>query len=778
MEVALLKYNLKFIKAFAVLLSMLIGCQNYAQNLVLNVYEAETHQVMPFASIQIISAASDTIRITTNQDGIASQTLELGKYSIKVSSIGFKDVLLPQLVIKADQPLRQTIQMQYNGMVGYPVIIRPIGSPLLQITGKSTIDRAEALSLPAMFFDPGRVAATKPGMIQTNDGINGLSIHGLHPELVQWRVHGLEVVNPNHLPNAGTLTDRASQGAGGAFIISSQALGASQLYTGAMPMGVGDAVAGVLDLQLRQGDTKTKRTLQVGLIGLDAAIEGPIGRGSRASYLFNYRYSTVGLLSKLGVSFGGEKIAFQDLNANLVFPTQRGNIKVFALLGQSTNVFKGDTSVEVKRAKDFTNIDFESRTGIVGIHALNRLKQNLSLEYGTALSQQKNTRQEEQLYAQIPNQIIDNQEHSRLSSKLILRKEGKMKSILSQYTLGLMHSFKRLRQISPTSITSNLHTFTLQPFAEFSLSKSLELKSMKQIGLTIGLQSLYDQRSAEFVPQPRIQLALWPRRGSFQLKAASGLHAQLPLLSTINQALDVQAYSPMRAWYHQIGLERQQNQGLLHTVSAAVFYQLLQNLPFGGDARAATVFEGQYLETITGKGHGRSVGLESSAKIARNEKYAFSTNLTVFHTDLTSPDGSKYQTRYNVGYIANILADKTWKKQKSASLRTYTLATRFILTGGQRATPIALPESINSGSTIYDQRLYGTEQYKPYYRIDLRFQRTRAKVSGRLYHFAIELQNLTGNQNDDYQYFDPLTKEIVAKKQLGLIPNLNWRVEW
>ena len=39
--------------------------------------------------------------------------------------------------------------------------------------------------------------------------------------------------------------------------------------------------------------------LKAGIIGIDFASEGPFIKGKKSSYLFNYRYSTLALISPL-----------------------------------------------------------------------------------------------------------------------------------------------------------------------------------------------------------------------------------------------------------------------------------------------------------------------------------------------------------------------------------------------------------------------------------------------------------------------------------------------
>jgi hypothetical protein len=165
------------------------------------------------------------------------------------------------------------------------------------------------LRYPNTYFDPGRLATAYGGVAQVDDGTNQISVRGVSPAMVRWRLEGLDIINPNHLPNAGTFNDAPAAASGGVLMFSAQLL--DQLLpadlvhilpvTAMLP-------AESMDMNLRAGNKYDREyTIQAGLIGLDVAAEGPLGKHNRTSYLVNYRYSTVGLLGAMGVSFGGEK---------------------------------------------------------------------------------------------------------------------------------------------------------------------------------------------------------------------------------------------------------------------------------------------------------------------------------------------------------------------------------------------------------------------------------------------------------------------------------------
>ena len=77
-------------------------------------------------------------------------------------------------------------------------------------------------------------------------------------------------------------------------------LGNSDFYTGAFPAEYSNALSGVFDIYIRRGNNMHhEHALQVGTLGVEVASEGPFKKGYAGSYLFNYRYSTLSLLSPL-----------------------------------------------------------------------------------------------------------------------------------------------------------------------------------------------------------------------------------------------------------------------------------------------------------------------------------------------------------------------------------------------------------------------------------------------------------------------------------------------
>src|SRR5690606_26530175 len=109
-------------------------------------------------------------------------------------------------------------------------------------------------------------------VIATNDQNNSIMVRGNSPNGLSWRLNGLDIVNPNHQANAGTLSDKPAANGGGVNIISAQMLGRTDFYMGALPVRYGNAYAGVIDMELRRGNANdVEYTAQASLIGIDLA---------------------------------------------------------------------------------------------------------------------------------------------------------------------------------------------------------------------------------------------------------------------------------------------------------------------------------------------------------------------------------------------------------------------------------------------------------------------------------------------------------------------------
>jgi outer membrane receptor protein involved in Fe transport len=96
--------------------------------------------------------------------------------------------------------------------------------------------------------------------------------------------------------------------------------------------------------------------------------------------------------------------------------------------------------------------------------------------------------------------------------------------------------------------------------------------------------------------------------------------------------------------------------------------------------------------------------------------------------------------------------------------------------GGLRELPVQVAASEAARYTRFDFSAGYTERLPDFFRTDFRIyiKKSRKKYSSTL---ALDIQNLTNQENVAYTYYDILQNEVLQRYQLSLIPILTYRVE-
>ena len=342
--------------------------QKLTQTIRGGVFDSYTHNPLDGASVALIDTEFGT---TSDVNGIYRlENVPVGRYSLQISFVGYETLIISEILVESGKEMVLEISLKESSSSLKEVVVKGTApnSRDKVMPSAEILTIEETLRLPATFYDPARLAFSYAGVTTNNDQANHMIIRGNSPNNMSWRLEGVEIVNPNHTSNAGTPIDRPSQNGGGVNMLSAQILGNSTFMRGAFPANYGNALSGIMDMNLRKGNNeKHEFTGQIGVIGIDFAVEGPFSKNKKASYLVNYRYSTLGLLSEAGVDLSDEKINYQDLAFTTFFPLKKGGeIKLFGLFGGSSNVFEAKIDSLVEVEKDFKNIDYSSNVSLIG----------------------------------------------------------------------------------------------------------------------------------------------------------------------------------------------------------------------------------------------------------------------------------------------------------------------------------------------------------------------------------------------------------------------------
>ncbi|QQR88219.1 MAG: TonB-dependent receptor [Flavobacteriales bacterium] len=767
----------------ALLCAALVSAQTTAL-LTGRVVDATSQRGLAGAAVEVAVGDSTYAAVTDSSGHFTFGPLSTGIGSVSASAGGYEKSALNDVWLRSGKPeqvellLDRAVKELSEARVSGLVVLPP--KP-----GTYDLTVEKSLRYAATFFDPARLANAYPGVAATNDQANHFSVRGNNPNANAWMLEGVEIVSPNHTGNAGTPSDRPTFSGGGTTMLSAQMLGNSRLLTGSLPVQYGNALGGVMDMRLRRGaNDRARFTAQAGLIGIDLSTEGPFANAKRGSYLINYRYSTLGLLGAMGVALGDELISFQDLAFNVSLPLGRNAwVNVFGMGGVSSNRFDAKDSTEREFDKDERNIDYESRIGAAGASATVPLGAGRGY-WRTALAWSESEQERVEKLDPGTNGIIVRGDQALLSER----------KLSASTTLHLAFGPRFDVQVGASAMERTMHRIGFAYEQETS-GWLLRPHAEVRFGITRGLRisagaawSVFTFNDASAV-QPRI--ALDQRLGgSGSIILTAGSRAQLPqqqLYSTGTNA------APLN---RDLGFTRSNEASLALALPigasaaqfrAEVYYQQITNLPVAdtrvvddagiGTYSMVNAWDEATFIALLDSGEARNMGVEVSLARRMLHQWFYQVNASVYDAVYTDANGVERGSRWDGGYIANGVVGREWARQKELGKRTWGLSLRANAMGNQRTTPINEEASRALGTTVHDLSRAYEDQLAPVFRIDVRVYLKR-EHRNRTGMWALDLLNATNAQNEAFKYFDVRKDEVVTKYQLGLIPNISYRIEF
>jgi hypothetical protein len=749
---------------------------------------SEAGSPIPGVSITFVSDEAPQGGTTDDEGKFRINGVPVGRYTLALHAVGYNEMLIPGLLVDAGKETVLEIRLEKRIHDLQEVEVTASRSAGHQPNAR-TFTVEETKRFAATFYDPARLATSFPGVVGDNDQANNIVIRGNSPNGMLWRVEGLDMVNPNHLDNAGTFSDRAAMNGGGVNILSAQLLHNSQLLTGAFAPEYGNALSGVFNIFLRKGNNENKEfTGQISLLGIDIAAEGPFTKNKRSSYLVNYRYSTIGLLSAMGLDFGNEITNFQDLSFNLSFPTAKaGSFTLFGLGGLSSTLFNAQMDSAVwEYSRDRYDVDFYSKMAAAGLTHSIPFSSKISLRTSIGLSSKLVERTGRFIdddyslhtFQQDDNSLTKISAHTKLSYRLNTRHlitTGINSNELFFDVRALDGSETRPAR---TSFYGNGSYLLLQPYINWRAG--LADRMIVNAGLHYMYLSLNGSQSIE----PRFS-ALYDLGNDRSIALAYGLHSQVQqpgVYSTYVLLPDDRIAYPNK----DLGFTKAHHSSASYSCSlvkniklkAEAYYQYLFDVPVSANTQSAfsllNTLEAFAPDSLVNKGTGENYGIELSLEKILSNRYYFLLSSTVYESTYTVADGIKRNTRYNGKYAFSFSGGKEIHRSRN---RVLGINIRAIYRGGYRETPIDKELSALALETVYmnDQPFAG--QLDDYFRIDLRISSKKQK-KGYTRTFALDIQNAANTKNIAYHYYDPLRNDIVAKYQLGIIPVISYRVEF
>jgi hypothetical protein len=172
-------------------------------------------------------------------------------------------------------------------------------------------------------------------------------------------------------------------------------------------------------------------------------------------------------------------------------------------------------------------------------------------------------------------------------------------------------------------------------------------------------------------------------------------------------------------------------------------------------------------DSLVNKGTGTNVGVELTLERYFSKGFYYLITGSVFESKYKGSDGVERNTAFNTRYVLNVLAGKEFKVGRKGNVLAINFKVATI--GGRYLTPIDLQASGLAGRAVFlDNRAF-TERQTPYFRSDLKISYRKEMKSSTL-ELALDLQNVTNNQNVFNRDYNPGLNKVVTNLQQGFFP--------
>lgn len=762
-----------------------VGAQRYGQIIRGTVKDRDSKHPLAGANIVLVNSSPSKGCTSDAQGRFALEEVPVGRQILKVSYIGYEDLVVPEIMVGSGKEVFLNIELTESiRKVNEVVVKADVGKPRNEMATVSarSFSMEQTKRYAASISDPARMALVYAGVATGDDITNEIVIRGNSPGWMLWRMEGVEIPSPNHFAEEGAT-------AGAVSILSANVIGKSDFYTGAFPAEYGNALSGVFDLSLRNGNAEEREySLQAGVLGVELSAEGPFAANYNGSYLVNYRYATFSLLNNLGVRVDGNSLPnYQDMAFKLNFPTKKTGTWSLWAIGGKGNVlerYEPDTVAEAKVELSYiddteTNMYATGLTHLIFPDNKSYLRTSISLSgnYSSeTISEMDSTLH---FYRRYRDDLLRNAlrvttvYNRKINSRLTLR-------------AGLTYNNIGFDYLSNGYNLDDDWTVYFDENGRTSLSQAYLQAKVKIAGsttLSAGAHYSYFELSNESRIEPRVGLSR--QIGDKQsIGVGFGMHSRHENLPTyfvrvpqddgstkqVNRTLKM-----THATHAVLSYDRILAPNL--TFKAETYYQWIDNMPVpvNPEHTYTPVFGWpNNWDTLANIGKGRNYGLELTLEKHFTHGYYFLITSSLFNSEYRPASGKWLNTKYNLNYVNNLVAGREFS---IGSNKMLGINAKVIWTGGKRSSPVDTAASIENGYSVHiDSERYSLRM-ADYFRIDIGaafhiFKQNTEHI------LSLDLQNATNHVNYLENFYSVEEDRMIGYQMAGLIPILSYRIEF
>ncbi len=754
-----------------------------------DIYDEASKAPIIGAIIIVQNTATPRGAVTDEKGHFMIDSVTIGRHSLKIAAMTYESKILNDIEVTAGKEVNLTIGMQEAVHSLKEVTVsydrskdknRTINDMALTSARSFNVDETKRYA--GALGDPSRMAANFAGIVAGNDSRNDIVVRGNSPTGMLWQIEGLNSPNPNHF---GTLNSTG----GPVSMLNNNNIDKSDFLTGAFPAQYGNALAGVFDIKLRNGNMdKPEYVAQVGFNGFEGGAEGPIGKNKQTSYLINYRYSTLGVFNALGINLGtGTSVpAYQDVNYKVVSKLSKTTkLAVFGIMGYSKVDFLGNdvdtTKPDLYGGDRYANQRSKFATTINGISLDHQISDRSSTRFTAGYAT---------TYQHYSNDSISNIDGSVYANELGNFTTGKL-SLQCVY----LHKFNAKNNIQ-SGISYDNTSFhvaykTLSPgmpdhvYADKTGDMGLEQAYIqwkhrfnKDFSFVGGLHAQFLDLNNSFSIEPRAGVR-YNINSRNALSLGFGMHSQAQ--NVYEYFIQTPTANGIELTNKNLGFTQSQHIILAYDlnisrnmrIKAETYYQQITKAPVTTYSssfctlNSGADFTLDNKDYLVNKGTGKNYGAELTIEHFLSKGFYFLITGSLINSTYKGSDGIERNTAFNTGYVMNVLAGKEFILGHKGNVLALNFKTSAV--GGKYLTPIDMVASQAAGAAVYlDDKAFSIKQ-SDYFRIDFKISYKKEYKHSTM-EFSLDLENITNHQNVFDQTYDKRTNKIVNNYQQGFFP--------
>lgn len=742
----------------------------------------------PLVGVNIILEGITPVKgaVTDINGSFKITDVPVGRQTLKVSIIGYKKRVLSNLLVGSGKELVLKIELRAKIENIETITVKssmhsndePLNEMALVSARSFSVEQTKKYA--GGIGDPARMAKAYAGVSKdAGQDNNAIIIRGNTPNGLLWHVEGVEVPNPNHFSSDGAAS-------GAITLFSHNLLAKSDFYTGAFPAQYGNALSGAFDINLRPGNNELPEyAFQAGILGVEAAMEGPFKEGGQSSYLINYRYSTLSMFNKIGIEIVSKEDAtsYQDVAFKLNFPTRNaGTFSLFGLGGVSDNDY------------DLVSLNYMERIntdmGVIGLSNFLRLSEKSFLKSTVSLSGTRIKTDEDELFDGNNFSYFENKTNwfarfaTKFRTKLDVR--NTLETGITYSRMGYDYFEREVdgEELPPYNdyelVNSKGESGSLQAFVNW------KFKLDDKLTFVNGVHVLQFGLNDRVVVEPRLALK-WQMSSKESLSLAFGKHSQIGSLSNYLGKYEDEngnAYYPnvnldfTKSNHYILGYNRRLGNSWMFQSEA--YYQKLYDIPVcdaPNSIFSTILVDEDYLEEhLVNEGSGENYGIDLTLHRLFDDDYYIIFTSSLFQSTYKTLDGVKRKTPYasNFGFDFYVGKEFAVGKQKH---NYFDINIGGSWGGNLRFVPIDLEESRLENTEVFDESRAYEKRLPDLWSIDLdiSYYLNGENVS---HEFRFDLLNATNKKNIVYQFYNYDTQQVDNETETGIIPALTYRIEF